>query len=342
MARALSRSVRLDQMLELASEEAVKALDASTVSISSLRPGTGALQTVINVGDLAPLEQRWPTDEIYQFDDYPQAWSVMGDLKVWVTRLDDPQADPNELALLESLGKLSSMAAPLLVDGRFWGEIYATRGRDHEHFSEMDVAYMEALAAILGGALSRAIHFEALERLAFRDPMTGLANRRALDEAAAQVLEHLADGVGRQVTVVAVDVNGLKEVNDSLGHHAGDELLQAVAGLLERHFSPLVGTLVARTGGDEFIVLVPSQSLPVVVTVADAFCAAAADLSAGAGVSCGVAGATSEDPSVTASELFRAADQAQYEGKRLRSRTAVVAELPGHRQPRQPKASENR
>ena len=333
MARALSRSVRLDQMLELASEEAVKALDASTVSISSLRPGTGALQTVINVGDLAPHEQRWPTDEIYQFDDYPQAWSVMGDLKVWVTRLDDPEADSNELALLESLGKLSSMAAPLLVDGRFWGEIYATRGRDHEHFSELDVAYMEALAAILGGALSRAIHFEALERLAFRDPMTGLANRRALDQAAARVLEHLADGVGRQVTAVAVDVNGLKEVNDSLGHHAGDELLKAVAGLLERHFSPMVGSLVARTGGDEFIVLVPSQSIPAVVAVADAFCAAAADLSAGAGVSCGVAGAISEGPPVTASELFRAADQAQYEGKRRRSRTAVVAELPGRRRP---------
>ena len=50
LARALGRSVRLDQMLELSSEEALKALKASTTSISALKPGTGALHTIINVG----------------------------------------------------------------------------------------------------------------------------------------------------------------------------------------------------------------------------------------------------------------------------------------------------
>jgi diguanylate cyclase (GGDEF)-like protein len=325
MARALGRSVRLDQMLELSSEEAVKALNASTVSISRLHPGTGALHTMINVGDLGPQEHRWPTDEIYQFDDYPQARALVSDLKIWVTRLDDADADPGELALLHSLGKRSSMAAPLLVDGLLWGEFYATRSHEYEHFSVLDIAYTEALAAILGGALSRAIHFETLERLAFRDPMTGLANRRALDDAAPQVLGHLAEGTGRQVSVVAIDVNGLKAVNDTLGHDAGDQLLIAVAGLLTRHFSSMVGSLVARLGGDEFIVLVPSHSVPAVLAVANAFCAAAVDLAVGAGVSCGVASATSDDRAVTASELFRAADQAQYEAKRRLSRTAVLA-----------------
>jgi diguanylate cyclase (GGDEF)-like protein len=155
--------------------------------------------------------------------------------------------------------------------------------------------------------------------------MTGLANRRALDDAAAQVLGHLAEGTGRQVSVVAIDVNGLKAVNDTLGHDAGDQLLIAVAGLLTRHFSSMVGSLVARLGGDEFIVLVPSHAVQAVLAVANAFCAAAADLAVGAGVSCGVASATSDDRAVTASELFRAADQAQYEAKRRRSRTAVLA-----------------
>src|SRR5690349_15848352 len=54
MARALGLSVRLEQMVELAAEEALKALKGSSVSISSLRPGTGGLHTMINVGDLAP------------------------------------------------------------------------------------------------------------------------------------------------------------------------------------------------------------------------------------------------------------------------------------------------
>ena len=324
MARALGRSVRLDQMLELAAEEALKALTASSVSISCLRPGTGALHTMINVGDLAPSEVRYPTDEVYAFDDYPQARVLVSDLRVWVTQIDEPGADPNEVALLRSLGKRSAMAAPLVVDGQLWGEFYASRGGQLESFSEMDIAYTEALAAILAGALSRAIHFEALEDLAFRDPLTGLANRRALDDAAAQVLGRLAEAPTRRVSAVAVDVNGLKKINDSAGHAAGDQLLIAVAGLLVRYFSPLSGSLVARVGGDEFTVLAPSHSVAVVLTAADDFCAASADLSTGAGVSCGVASATGDEP-VTAATLFRYADQAQYEGKRRHSRTAVLA-----------------
>ena len=326
MARALGQSVRLHQMVELCSEEALKALNASCISISRLMPGTGALHTMINVGDLADDEQRWPTDEIYQFDDYPQAQALVSELTVWVTNADDPDADPGEVALLNRLGKRSSMAAPLVVDGRLWGEFYASRGYDLEYFSPLDIAYVEALAAILGGALSRAIHFEELEQLAFRDPLTGLANRRALDDAAAQVLGHLGEGQSRRVSAVVVDVNGLKLVNDTAGHAAGDQLLIAVAGLLGRHFSPLGGSLVARVGGDEFTVLVPSHSISSVVRAADDFCAAAAALSAGAGVSCGVASATTDDLTVTALRLFRDADQAQYEAKRRGSRTAVRAD----------------
>jgi diguanylate cyclase (GGDEF)-like protein len=329
MARALGLSVTLDQMLELASEEALKALKASSVSISCLRPGTGALHTMINVGDLAPSEVRLPKDEIYEFDDYPQAQALISDLRIWVTQVDDPNGDPGEVALLQKLGKSSSMAAPLVVDGQLWGEFYASRGSDLEHFSELDIAYTEALSAILAGALSRAIHFEALEHLAFRDSMTGLANRRALDDAAATVLDRLSEGPSRRVTAVAVDVNGLKVVNDTAGHAAGDQLLTAVAGLLVRHFSPLVGSLVARIGGDEFTVLIPSHSVEAVLAAADAFCAAAANLREGSGVSCGVATTTGEDPQVTAHALFQAADEAQYEGKRRRSRTAVLA-APAH------------
>jgi len=325
MARTLGLSARLEQMLELAAEEALKALGASSVSISCLRPGTGALHTMINVGDLAPCEERWPENEVYEFDDYPQAQALVSDLRVWVTHLDDPDGDPGELALLHQLGKQSSMAAPLVVDGRLWGELYATRSAQLEHFSPMDIAYTEALSAILAGALSRAIHFETLEQLAFRDPLTGLANRRALDDAAAQVLHRITEGPGRRVTAVAVDVNGLKMVNDTAGHAAGDQLLTAVAGLLVRHFSPLVGSLVARIGGDEFTVLVPNHAITAVMTAADAFCFAAAGLPSGAGVSCGVASTTSEEPPVTATLLLRSADQAQYEAKRRRNRTAVLA-----------------
>jgi diguanylate cyclase (GGDEF)-like protein len=354
VARALGRSIRLDQMLELAGESALDALGASSISISRLQPGTSTLQTLINVGDLAPDEDRWPADETYHFDDYPQARQVLSDLKVWVTDVDDPMSDPIEVALLRKLGKRTALAAPLIVDGQLWGEFYATRHRRLSPFFPLDLAYTEALCAILAGALSRAIHFEALEQLAFRDPLTGLANRRALDDAAAVALQHRrsprpdstgplagfstdhdgrprsrsgAENAARRVSAVAVDVNGLKRVNDTYGHAAGDQLLTSVARLLVQHFSPLVGSLIARIGGDEFVVLVPNHSVQAVLTCADALCAAASKLPAGAGVSCGVASTTRAWPHLAATDLFRAADQAQYEAKHRASRTAVLSSL---------------
>ncbi|GLY15538.1 sensor domain-containing diguanylate cyclase [Kineosporia sp. NBRC 101677] len=350
-------------MLELASESALTALGASSISISRLQPGTSTLHTLINVGDLAPDEERWPVHETYHFDDYPQAREVLSDLKVWVTDVDDPLSDPVEVELLRKLGKRTALAAPLIVDGQLWGEFYATRDHDLNRFFPLDLAYTEALCAILAGALSRAIHFEALEQLAFRDPLTGLANRRALDDAAEVALQHrrasrqdlpghLAgfsptvvgpdDGDGydgrvrnrtgaetgaRRVTAVAVDVNGLKRVNDTTGHAAGDQLLTSVARLLVQHFSPLIGSLIARVGGDEFVVLVPNHSVQAVLTCANALCAAASGLPAGAGVSCGVASTTRAWPHLSANDLFRAADQAQYEAKRRSSRTAVLSSL---------------
>lgn len=341
-------------MLELASESALTALGASSISISRLRPGTSTLQTLINVGDLAPDEDRWPADETYHFDDYPQARQVLSDLKVWVTETDDPLSDPIEVELLRKLGKRTALAAPLIVDGQLWGEFYATRHQDLERFSPFDLAYTEALCAILAGALSRAIHFEALEQLAFRDPLTGLANRRALDDAAAVALQHRraprpdaaghlagfsadhdgrprnrpgADAGARRVSAVAVDVNGLKRVNDTAGHAAGDQLLTSVARLLVQHFSPLIGSMIARVGGDEFVVLVPNHSVEAVLSCADALCLAASELPAGAGVSCGVASTTRAWPHLASTDLFRAADQAQYEAKRRGSRTPVLSSL---------------
>lgn len=324
MARALGSSQRLLPMLEIAAEEALRALDAASVSISKVVPGTGTLRTLINTGALGPGEERWPEHEEYQLSDFAKLRSVVGDLRTWTTSASDPFADPQEISLLRSLDKGSSMASPVVVDGALWGELYATRGLGDDEFDSGDTAYLEALSAILAGAVSRALHVEALERLAFYDPLTGLANRRALDEAAARVFEPRPDGTRRPVTVVALDVNGLKAVNDSLGHAEGDRLLVSVAATLSHHFKRIDGSLIARVGGDEFSVLVPGSSLERVRAAADEACAAVLRLPWSSGVSCGVAstvGSSWDHPQ----QLFQAADQAQYRAKKARETTAVVA-----------------
>jgi diguanylate cyclase (GGDEF)-like protein len=323
MARALGRSADLRTMLETAAEEALPALGAASVSVSRVEAGTGTIRTIINVGDLAPHEQRWPTDEVYGLHEFTQLASVLEDLKPWTASVDDPDSDPNEVGLLRSLGKATALAAPMIVDGVLWGEFYATRHAGVANFAEIDTAYSEALVAILAGAISRAQQEEALGRLAYRDSLTGLANRRALDEAAVLAMSVAAEGT-QEVTVVMADVNGLKLVNDTVGHDAGDGVLRAVSAILQRHIGVLHGSLIARLGGDEFAALVPGQPLDRVMAAALAACEAAEQLPYGAGLSCGVA-STSFLPGASAAELFRAADRAQYLAKSTGGSAARLA-----------------
>jgi diguanylate cyclase (GGDEF)-like protein len=315
-ARALGRSAQLNTMVEIAAEEARKALNAASVSISRLEPGTGAVRTLINVGMLGPTEQRWPLDETYHLDDFRRLQSVVADLQIWTMSLDDPGADPGETTLLTALDKGSAMGAPLVVDGKLWGELYATRNRDDLPFDDSDQAYTETLTAILAGAISRALHVEALEQMAFRDPLTGLANRRELDRAAVRVFDSIPQRAGRSVMVVAADVNGLKEVNDAYGHSEGDRLLTSVASLLQQTFSHLHGSLVSRVGGDEFVILIPGHDVEHVMAAARQLCREARELHLGTGVSVGIASTDPNGPPATPATLIRAADLALYEAKR--------------------------
>ncbi|MDX1383568.1 MAG: histidine kinase N-terminal 7TM domain-containing protein, partial [Thermoanaerobaculia bacterium] len=94
---------------------------------------------------------------------------------------------------------------------------------------------------------------DRLEKMAYRDFLTGLSNRHAFFEAAEKIVLH-ASRQDSEVAVIILDLDGFKEVNDSLGHAAGDELLDMVARRLKSQVRS--GDLLARLGGDEFALLV--------------------------------------------------------------------------------------
>jgi diguanylate cyclase (GGDEF)-like protein len=153
-------------------------------------------------------------------------------------------------AVARRIGARSMVVVPLLHGGRATGvlKVYSAQV---DAFGETDV--LELLASMIGAALDRADLLGRLSEEAVTDELTGLPNRRAwyqhLDRALAR-----AGRSGQPLSVVALDVDGLKVVNDRDGHAAGDALLR---GLADRWTAALRGAdVLGRLGGDEFAVVV--------------------------------------------------------------------------------------
>jgi diguanylate cyclase (GGDEF)-like protein len=326
LAHVLSRSHDVREVLETAAENARLAMDAATVSIGQVDIDADVVRTIVNVGDLAEDESRWPDDEVYPIGTDERLMSAIHELRSWTDDITDPDCAPRERELLEKLGKGSSLVTPVVVDGRAWGEFYATRHIGAVPFDVEDIAYAEVVAAILGTAVSRTLREAELESLAFHDALTGLFNRRGLDERVDQLFA-LGDRPERDVAVVAVDINDLKGINDTQGHLSGDEQIRTVAAALMTSFSPMSTSVVARVGGDEFTVMVADAEVAVVEDAINAVCAQISGPSSAIGVSAGLATATlTKESATTASELFAAADQALYVAKRSESLVAVRAD----------------
>ena len=328
VARALSTSMVLQHLLETAALEARVALRAASVSIGRLEQERLVLRVLVNVGDLALTEERFPEDETYPLGKWGTARRVMIDGITTTSRSGDGECDPAEAELLEMLGKGSSIEAAIRVDGTIWGELYATRHIGHEPFVDDAVDYVDVLASIVGAAISWSVRESELAYLAFHDGLSGALNRRGLDEAAADLFEPV-EGTSRIVTVVALDINGLKQVNDLHGHARGDELITTVAQSLHDAFTAFPGSLVARVGGDEFLVMVPGHDLDLVVAAVEAVCERTDDddgiFGPDAGISAGIASGLLQGLSgPTRSELLASADRALYLAKRHQTCAVVV------------------
>jgi len=210
----------------------------------------------------------------------------------------------------------SATVVPLSLEGRVIGTLTCFFGRDRL-FDEADLELQAALGRQAVETVTRIGLQRALEDQARRDPLTGLANRARLQGHLEDLIERRAEAA--PISVVFLDLDGFKLVNDQLGHLAGDSVLREVAARLSQMAGP--GHLVGRFGGDEFVVVCeqthPSEVLELAErirqSIAEEISGIPKSLSVTASI--GIAAVAAAVGPITADRLFTAADAAMYRAK---------------------------
>jgi diguanylate cyclase (GGDEF)-like protein len=217
------------------------------------------------------------------------------------------------------------IVVPLTAEGRATGTLVLEHSlRSGSRVERRTVSAVERFASYAALALRNAALLEQVQRMAATDGLTAIANRRTFEAT----LEREIARAGRHnepVSLVMVDIDHFKALNDSFGHQVGDEVLRNVAAALAcecREFD-----LAARYGGEEFALVLPGCTSEESVVIAERFrrvvsvAPSIAPITASAGV------ATYPDHARDAGELVRVADEALYESKRA-GRDRVTAARP--------------
>lgn len=157
--------------------------------------------------------------------------------------------------LREQLGSVALL--PLLMENRVIGALMLGTADPARYRPHMDCFFLHQLAVKASVGLAGVWAREQLRRLATRDPLTGLRNRREMEESLRQEISR-AVRYGQPLSLIFIDCDDFKQVNDTWGHDCGDAYLCHVA----KHLVDLLrqDDLVCRFAGDEFIMILPNQS----------------------------------------------------------------------------------
>jgi diguanylate cyclase (GGDEF)-like protein len=243
----------------------------------------------------------------------------------------------------------SLVAIPVRIEQEVCGVLELINRCDAPGYSQEDLNLLEIFAGYISISIQNVLDGRQAQEIAKRDNLTGLYNDRYLHIALSDTIRRCQEE-DRDMSLLFLDLDYFKHVNDTHGHLAGSQVLREVGQLLRRQVKPL-GGIPARYGGDEFVLLLPGVDIEAAIDVAEeiraavvgeTFCAGPGDIQLEPldlkGITCSVGVATLRqhlEPGLpletSKSTLLRLADAAMYVAKETGRNRTVLAGQPVRR-----------
>jgi diguanylate cyclase (GGDEF)-like protein len=313
MSSALSRSLDPKDVALLMAEHLARAVGAEQAQISDWDRPNDRLRTL----GTFPADLRPDIADYYPLAGYPETRRVLTEGAITVVDAEDPEADSAEAAILRAEGMRGLLMLPLIANGEVIGLVELTSCSPATN-DPGQITLARTMAHEAAMALENARLYETARNLADRDPLTGFFNHRYLHE---RLSEEIVRAVrNRQpLSVIMLDLDDFKLVNDTFGHVYGDQVLVRVADLVRSTLR--ASDVAARYGGDEFALILPEtgreEAARVTERILDAFRASpfAAEGRAPFPLGASIGIATHPFDGRSATDLIAIADLGMYDAK---------------------------
>ncbi|HSB07677.1 MAG TPA: diguanylate cyclase [Thermodesulfobacteriota bacterium] len=231
------------------------------------------LPNLFDFSSFAVFWKEGPTLYLYQEETCPpsfteqvkkniaRVWSVLGGEPIPVDQIDlqieQRKMKPNPFSMDPQATLKSHLTLPLALDGDLLGCI-SLNSEQSDAFDAQDLQFFSVIGSQMASTLKHFQRFSSIKTMAIYDTLTNLYNRRYFEERLGLETQQAFYG-GATLSLVMIDIDHFKKVNDTFGHTEGDKVLREISSLLRT--SVRKKDTVARYGGEEFILILPEAGL---------------------------------------------------------------------------------